>query len=113
MGGRSSQRTNALYQLGWAGISGTCELEGSLECPMLGDKFMANHGFSKSLFKVNIWGWQLAAKWAYGAIRPMGQLDLWGHYTYGAIRPMGPLDLCIYMFFVCTFQPLMGRCRER
>ena len=36
-----------------------------------GDKLMANCGFRKFLFKVNIWGWQLAAKWAYGAVRPM------------------------------------------
>ena len=43
------------------------------------DKLMANRGFSKSLFKVNIWGWHIEAKWAHGAIRPMGPLDLWGH----------------------------------
>ena len=36
-----------------------------------GDKLMANRGFSKSLFKVNIWGWHIEANWAYGAIRPM------------------------------------------
>ena len=71
MGGRSSQSTNALYQLGWAGTSDTSEMEGRPRMSSGGDKLMANSGFSKSLFKVNIWGWQLAAKWAYGAVRPM------------------------------------------
>ena len=56
---------------GWAGISGTCEMEGRPRMSSGGDKLMANFGFSISLFKLNIWRWKLAAKWAYGAIRPM------------------------------------------
>ena len=57
-------------QLGWAGTSDTCEMEGRPKMPSGGDKLMADSGFSK--FKVNIWSWQLAAKWAYmGANRPM------------------------------------------
>ena len=65
---------------GWADTSGTCEMEGrprmssggdKLMANLSGDKLMANLSFSKSLFKVNIWSWQLAAKWAYGSIRPM------------------------------------------
>ena len=54
---------------GWAGISGTCEMEGRPSMSSGGDKLMANIGFSKSLF--NIWGWQLVIKWTYGAIRHM------------------------------------------
>ena len=69
MGGTES--TNAQYQQGWAGTSGTCEMEGRPRMSSGGDKLMDNLVFSKSLFKVNIWGWPLAAKWAYGTIRPM------------------------------------------
>ena len=53
---------------GWAGISGTCEMEGRPRMSSGGDMLML---ISKSLFKVNIWGWQLVIKWTYGAIRPM------------------------------------------
>ena len=52
--------------MGWSfPDTGTCELEGRPRMSYGGDKMMANLGFSKSLFKVNIWDWKLAAKWAY------------------------------------------------
>ena len=46
-------------------------MEGRPRMSSGGDKLMAKSGFNKSLFTVNIWGWQLAAKWAYGAITPV------------------------------------------
>ena len=45
-------------------------MEGRHRISTGGDKLMANRGFSKSMFKINIWGWKLAAKWDYGAITP-------------------------------------------
>ena len=50
------------HQLGWAGTSGSCEMEGRPRMSSGGDKLMADCGFSKSLFNVNISSWQLAAK---------------------------------------------------
>ena len=45
-------------------------MEGRPRITSGGDKLMANHGFNKSLFKINKLGWQLAAKWENGAIIP-------------------------------------------
>ena len=68
MGGRTSQRTNTV-STNWGGlvIQATVNWREGLDNRMSSGSVISfiNYGFCKSQSKVNMFGWQLAAKWTY------------------------------------------------